>query len=52
MSVFRFLELPAAFGTGLLLFGLILFVAPYLAGGDFGIFRVPRITESGAKKLK
>ena len=52
VSIFEYLNLPAAFGVALLTFALILTAAPYLAGADFGIFKIPPITPYGKRRLQ
>src|SRR5258707_5016571 len=49
-SFFKWSGLPDAFGVVLMVFSLILLLAPYFAGADFGLFNIPTVTE-GAKKL-
>lgn len=52
MSILTFLGLPGQFGVTLLLFTFILFLAPYLAGLDFGVLRIPDFSEGARRKLK
>src|SRR4051812_24372771 len=49
VSLFRLLGWPDPFGVVLLSLFLILLLAPYFSGADFGLFKVPMFTE-GAKK--
>lgn len=50
MSVLERLNIPPEFGTTLLLLGLILALAPYFSGKDFGIFKVPQFSR-GRRRL-
>ena len=51
-NILQALGLPPAFGATLLGFGLILALAPYLAGTDFGLFKVPAFSARGVKRLR
>lgn len=51
-SVIKILGLPEAFTAVLLIIGLILSLAPYSSGADFGLFKIPQFTDSARKKLK
>jgi hypothetical protein len=44
--------LPDSFGVILLVFSLILFLAPYFSGTDFGLFKIPTVNESAKKLLR
>jgi hypothetical protein len=46
------LGLPEPFTALLLTFSLVLCLAPYFSGGDFGIFKIPQFTDSARKWLK
>lgn len=52
ISIFKLGGLPEAFATVLLLVALIFFLAPYFAGADFGVLKVPGFTERAKKRLK
>src|SRR5262245_25093151 len=52
ISIFKALELPSAFGAALLIFALVLAIAPYLPRGDFGPIKIPRFESKIRKKLK
>jgi hypothetical protein len=52
ISIIKFLGLPDAFTAVLLTIGLILSLAPYFSGADFGLFKIPQFTDSARKKLK
>jgi tetratricopeptide (TPR) repeat protein len=41
LSVFKYLDLPPAFGVVLLTVALALLLAPYLQGADFGSIKIP-----------
>jgi hypothetical protein len=51
-SIISWLGIPEAFGTVILSLALILTLAPYLAGTDFGIFKVPDLNAQYRKILK
>jgi hypothetical protein len=51
-NLFKILGLPDHFGVILLIFTLILLIAPYFPGLDFGIFKVPKISPKIAQTLK
>jgi hypothetical protein len=51
-SITKFLGLPDAFGVVLLMFGLILLLAPYFSGADFGAFKIPNFTQIAKRWLK
>lgn len=50
-SVLTALAIPAEFDAALLLLCLILILAPYLAGHDFGILRIPEFDPRTAKRV-
>jgi hypothetical protein len=52
ISIITWLGLPEAFISILLSLGLILILSPYLAGTDFGIFKVPDLNAQSRKILK
>lgn len=52
ISLFRVLGFPDSFGAVLLVLALILLLSPYFSGSDFGIFKIPAISESGKKSMK
>ena len=52
ISLFRLSGLPDAFGAILLILALILLLAPYFSGADFGIFKIPLIGLSGKRWLR
>ena len=52
LSLFKLSGLPDSFGVILLCFSFILLLAPYFSGGDFGLFKIPKFTESAKKWLK
>lgn len=52
ISLFRSSGLPDAFGAVLLILALILLLAPYFSGADFGIFKIPVIGLSGKRWLR
>ena len=49
-SLFELSGLPEGFGVVLLVFFFVLTLAPYMAGADIGVFKVPKL-ESQTKKL-
>ena len=51
-SIIKILGLPEAFTAVLLIIGLILSLAPYFSGADFGLFKIPQFTDTARKKLK
>jgi hypothetical protein len=51
-SIISWLGIPEAFGTLILSLALILTLAPYFAGTDFGIFKVPDLNAQYRKILK
>lgn len=51
-NIIAMLRLPPNFGYVLLLFTLILFVAPYIFGADFGVFKIPKFPDSSRQILK
>jgi hypothetical protein len=51
-SLIKGLGLPDQFGLVLLVAGLVLSMAPYLAGVDFGIFKIPLFESSIRTRLK
>lgn len=51
-SIISLLGIPEAFGTLLLSLALILTLAPYLAGTDFGIFKIPDLNSQSKQTLK
>lgn len=44
--------MPGAFGATLLLLGLILTLAPYFSGQDFGVIKIPDFSPEWRRKLK
>ena len=52
ISIITWLGLPESFISILLSLGLILTLSPYLAGTDFGIFKVPDLNAQYRKFLK
>ncbi len=52
MSVLEQLNLPAGFGYLLLVFGLILSLAPWFHGLDFGILKIPQFNVVSRRWLK
>jgi len=52
ISLFRVLGLPDSFGAVLLILALILLLSPYFSGADFGIFKIPVISQPGRKSIK
>jgi len=52
ISTFHKMGLPEAFGNVLLVFCLILVIAPYAAGADFGVFKIPAFSTYGKSRLK
>ena len=51
-SLLRALDLPEPFGLTLLILGLILALAPWLAGHDFGMFKVPQFRPRTKNSLR
>lgn len=51
-SIITLLGIPEAFGSVLLSLTLILALAPYLAGADFGIFKIPDLNTQSKQTLK
>ena len=51
-STYNYLGLPDALGTGAVVLALIFALAPYTAGSDFGILKVPTFSEGAQKRLK
>lgn len=51
-SIISWLGIPEAFSTAVLLLALILTLAPYLAGTDFGIFKVPDLNAQYKRTFK
>ena len=51
-SIIKLLGLPEAFAVVLLILSLILALAPYLPGKDFGIIKIPDFTPNTQNKLK
>ena len=51
-SLLSLLGLPQEFGTTILLLCLVLTIAPYVAGADFGIIKVPGFPSIVARRLK
>jgi hypothetical protein len=51
-SLFKVSGLPDSFGAILLIFAFILLLSPYFSGGDFGVFKIPAISQSAKKWLK
>jgi len=52
ISLLKLLGLPSEFGLALLILSLILLLAPYFAGHDFGVFKIPPFKYVVKKKLK
>jgi len=52
ISTFHLLGIPDQLAITLALLGLILFLAPYIEGADFGILRVPRFSEPLRRTFK
>jgi uncharacterized membrane protein YhdT len=52
ISIIKLLGLPETFAVVLLTFCLILLLAPYFSGADFGLFKIPQFTDFAKKKLK
>ena len=51
MSLLERLNLPANFGYALLLLGLALSLAPYLRGADFGVVKIPDLSDGTRRAL-
>ncbi len=51
-NIFGMLGLPEAFGVIVLVLMLILFLAPYTTGKDFGIFKIPEFSSNTQRRLK
>ena len=51
-SILQVIGLPPAFGATLLGLGLILALAPYLGGADFGLFKVPALSAQKLRRLR
>lgn len=51
-SIIKLIGLPEAFAVVLLTLGLILTLAPYFSGTDFGVFKIPQFTDPARKRLK
>ncbi len=51
-SLFKMSGLPDAFGVILLVLSLVLLLAPYFSGTDFGQLRIPLVNEGTKKVLK
>jgi hypothetical protein len=51
-SILQLLDLPPEFVGVLLLLSLILTLAPYLAGHDFGVLKIPSFSDSSKKRLR
>jgi hypothetical protein len=51
-NILQLLGLPSEFGILLLILSLILTLAPYLAGNDFGLMKIPNFDDSIKRKLK
>ncbi|WP_171236891.1 tudor domain-containing protein [Ruegeria sp. HKCCA6837] len=52
MSILERANLPDGFGYVLLVFGLILTLAPWFHGRDFGIVKIPQFENDQRRKLK
>jgi hypothetical protein len=52
VSLFKATQIPDSFGVVLLVFFLILLLAPYFSGADFGVFRIPLFTDKAKKWLR
>lgn len=52
LSLYKLSGLPDSFGVVLLSFSFILLLAPYLSGGDFGIFKIPIFSDKAKRGLK
>ena len=51
-SILDLLGLPGAFGGTLLVLSLILALAPYFAGLDFGVIKIPDFSPEWRRRLK
>jgi|LGOV01.1.fsa_nt_gb hypothetical protein len=51
-GILRFIGLPDEFGYLLLVISIVLLMAPYFAGHDFGIFKIPDFKPETRKYLK
>jgi hypothetical protein len=51
-SLFKLVGLPDTFSSLLLVIALILSLAPYFSGADFGVLKVPNFDDSFRKRLK
>jgi hypothetical protein len=51
VSILKTLDLPPQFGVLVLSFAFILLVAPYFAGLDFGVFKVPEFSQGLRRRL-
>jgi hypothetical protein len=52
ISTLNVLGVPEGFGELLLAFSFILLIAPYAAGADFGVLKVPDFSDIGKRQLK
>ncbi|HST20134.1 MAG TPA: tetratricopeptide repeat protein [Blastocatellia bacterium] len=51
-SIIKLLGLPEAFAVVLLILSLIIALAPYLPGKDFGVIKIPEFTLNTQNRLK
>ena len=51
-SILDLIGLPTGFGVTLLVMSLALFLAPYLAGYDFGAIKIPKFPSDWKRRLK
>ena len=51
MSLLDYVGLPGEFGLTILLLSLVIFVAPFLAGSDFGFLKVPAFSEKATRRM-
>lgn len=52
LSVFKFLQLPDAFGVTILTVAFVALLIPYLPSGDFGPLKIPALDEASKRKLR
>lgn len=52
IGIFQLLHLPDSFTGILLVLSLVFLLSPYLAGADFGFFKVPTFSSNANKRLK
>ena len=51
MNIFNLFGIPTEFGILLLTLSLILFLAPYFSGTDFGVIKIPIFSSKAKKRL-